>query len=91
MADPKAQGKATASTEEALDPEIASLGFEEALRGLESIIGQIEQGEIGLEASIAAYKKGDQLVRRCKAVLDEAEQRVKTMRIDELPDQGEDD
>ncbi len=72
----------TASTE--LDPEIASLPFEEALHALEEIIGRIEQGEIGLEASIAAYQRGDQLIKRCKAVLGDAEQRVKSLRIDEI-------
>lgn len=78
----------TPGTEESsheLDPEIAKLPFEEALQALESIIAQIEQGQIGLEASMAAYQRGDQLVRRCKAVLDDAEQRVKTLRIDEIP------
>ena len=73
-----------ASSDE-LDPEIAKLPFEEALQALESIIAQIEQGQIGLEASMAAYQRGDQLVRRCKAVLDDAEQRVKTLRIEEIP------
>ena len=72
----------------AIDPEIAKLPFEAALQELESIIGRIEQGEISLEASLAAYQRGDQLVQRCKAVLGEAEQRVKTLRIDEIP--GED-
>ncbi|MCH2144399.1 MAG: exodeoxyribonuclease VII small subunit [Phycisphaerales bacterium] len=67
-----------------LDPEIASLPFEEALHALEEIISRIEQGEIGLEASIAAYQRGDQLIKRCKAVLGDAEQRVKSLRIDEI-------
>ena len=63
---------------------IAKLPFEEALQALESIIAQIEQGQIGLEASMAAYQRGDQLVRRCKAVLDDAEQR-EDLRIEEIP------
>ena len=79
----KTPGNDESSSE--LDPEIAKLPFEEALQALESIIAQIEQGQIGLEASMAAYQRGDQLVRRCKAVLDDAEQRVKTLRIDEIP------
>ncbi|MDG2031181.1 MAG: exodeoxyribonuclease VII small subunit [Phycisphaerales bacterium] len=71
-----------------IDPEIAKLPFEAALNELESIIGRIEQGEISLEASLAAYQRGDQLVQRCKAVLGEAEQRVRTLRIDEIPGEG---
>ncbi len=76
------------SGQDALDPEIAEMPFEVALRELESIIGRIEQGEISLEASLAAYQRGDQLVQRCKAVLGEAEQRVQTLRIDEIPGEG---
>ena len=71
-----------------LDPEIAEMPFEVALQELESIIGRIEQGEISLEASLAAYQRGDQLVRRCKVVLGAAEQRVQTLRIDEIPGEG---
>ena len=89
MADKRAQDSSTGSDSTEIDPEIAALPFEEALQALEGIIAQIERGEIGLEASIAAYQRGDQLVRRCKAVLGEAEQRVQTLRIDQIPTEGE--
>ena len=71
------------------DPETESLTFEQSLASLEGIINQIEGGEIGLEASLAAYQKGEQLIRRCRALLFQAEQRIETIRLDDLP-AGED-
>lgn len=79
----------TDADREAMAREIAELPFEAALEELESIIGRLEQGAISLEASLAAYHRGDLLVQRCKAVLGEAEQRVETLRIDEIPTDGE--
>ena len=63
--------------------------FEQSLSSLEQIINQIEGGEIGLEASLAAYQQGEQLVKRCRKLLFEAEQRIESIRIEDLPS-GED-
>ena len=62
---------------EALPDEIASMGYEDAIGELEALIERIEQGEIGLEASIAEYRRGVQLLRRCEAVLSVADAQVK--------------
>lgn len=53
-----------------------NLKFEEALKRLEQIVDSIEQGKIGLEDSIKSYEEGMSLVRRCRAVLQEAEQKI---------------
>lgn len=53
-----------------------NLKFEEALKRLEQIVDSIEQGKIGLEDSIKSYEEGMSLVRRCRAVLLEAEQKI---------------
>ena len=74
-----------AETTDDIDPKLAKLSFEESLQALESIIDRIEQGEIGLEDSLAAYKQGEQLIKRCRTLLFDAEQRVKTVRLDEIP------
>lgn len=79
-----------AETTDDIDPELAKLSFEDSLEALESIIDQIEQGEIGLEDSLAAYKQGEQLIKRCRTLLFDAEQRVKTIRLDEIPLEGDD-
>jgi exodeoxyribonuclease VII small subunit len=41
------------------------LTFEEALARLETIVQQIERGQIGLEQSITRYEEGMTLVRQC--------------------------
>jgi len=53
-----------------------NLKFEEALKRLEQIVDSIEQGKIGLEDSIKSYEEGMALVRRCRAVLQDAEQKI---------------
>ena len=54
----------------------ANLSFEDALARLEEIIERIESGEIGLEKAIGEYERGVALIRRCKDILQKAEQRV---------------
>lgn len=53
--------------------------FEETMERLEEIVRRIEAGEIGLEASIAEYEKGVGLIKRCREILDQAQQRVETL------------
>jgi len=38
---------------------------------------------VGLEASLAAYRKGEQLLRHCKGLLDRAELSVREMTLAE--------
>ncbi|MGP1310112.1 MAG: exodeoxyribonuclease VII small subunit [Phycisphaerales bacterium] len=56
-----------------------SLTFEQAVERLEAIIGRIESGEIGLEQSIREYEHGVALLKRCRAILEDAEQRVEEL------------
>ena len=58
------------------DPDLT---YEAAVEELESIIDQIESGEIGLEQSIRRYERGATLLRHCRAILDQAEQRISTL------------
>ncbi len=53
--------------------------FEEALRQLETIAEQIEQGKIGLEESIAQYEKGMALVKQCRDILTKAENKIQQL------------
>jgi exodeoxyribonuclease VII small subunit len=55
------------------------MSFEQALEGLEAIVERIEQGEVGLEESIAEYERGVALIKRCKEILGRAEQRVEEL------------
>lgn len=60
-------------------PDVANLGFEEALRELEGIVRQLEQGQGRLEDAIVAYERGAALRRHCEARLAEAEARVQAI------------
>lgn len=57
----------------------ADMSYEKAVEALESIVDRIESGEIGLEESIHAYRYGSALLRRCRAILDQAEQEIETL------------
>ena len=60
------------------------LKFEEALKQLEQIADEIEQGRIGLEESITKYEDGMSLIRHCRAILDRSE-----LKIQKLQDQAD--
>ncbi|RNC81694.1 MAG: exodeoxyribonuclease VII small subunit [Phycisphaera sp.] len=53
--------------------------FEAQMEELEALIEQIEAGEIGLEESIKAYERGVDLIKSCRGVLGQAEQRVEEL------------
>ena len=61
-----------------------SPSFEQSLEALESIIARVESGEIGLEESIDEYERGVELIRRCREILEKAEQRVRRLSLEEL-------
>lgn len=50
--------------------------FETSLEELESLVRKLEQGELSLEDSLAAFEKGVRLTRNCQQALRSAEQRV---------------
>ena len=53
-----------------------SPGFEAALEQLEKTVDELESGDLGLDASLAAYERGVGLLVRCHGLLDAAEKRV---------------
>jgi len=58
--------------------------FEKALEELESLVEQMESGELSLDQSLSHFKRGVELTRHCQSVLDEAQQGVqKLMNTDE--------
>ncbi len=64
-------------------PDPAKMRFEEATAELESIIEQIEQGDLGLEESLVERRRGDELIKRSRAILDAAEQELDQTKVDE--------
>ncbi len=73
----------TSSSEDRRDP--AELSFEQAAAELESIIARIESGEIGLEESLAEWRHGGALLKRCREVLDHAERELAAADLPEEP------
>jgi exodeoxyribonuclease VII small subunit len=72
-----------------LDPAIAALSYEDAMAQLEALVERIEQGEVGLEESLASYRRGEQLLRHLKALLDRAETTVRELSLVDLERGGE--
>lgn len=60
-------------------PQEAAPTFEEAMTELEMLVRRMEEGEMALEESVEAYTRGTELIRLCRAKLDEAEARVKKL------------
>jgi exodeoxyribonuclease VII small subunit len=57
----------------------APLDFELAMRDLEELVERLEQGDLPLEESLAAFERGVMLTRSCQAALKEAEQKVEIL------------
>lgn len=62
----------------------APKSFEEALAELEQIVSSMEGGQLPLEASLAAYKRGAQLLQYCRNALENAQQQVRILEEDAL-------
>lgn len=56
---------------------IADMKFETAVAELEDIVSSMEGGKLELEASIAAYKRGMELMKHCQAQLANAEEEIR--------------
>ena len=53
--------------------------FEESLKQLETIVGQLERGDLPLEDSIKIFEDGMRLSAQCKQDLDNAESKVQIL------------
>lgn len=56
-----------------------TLSFEQAFAELEQIVSQMESGQLPLETSLAAYKRGDFLLQYCQKYLSNVEQQVQIL------------
>ncbi len=60
-------------------PADAPRNFETALAELESIVASMEGGQLPLQASLAAYKRGALLIAFCQAALKDAQQEIEIL------------
>lgn len=58
------------------EEEIRQLTYEQAYDQLQEIVQQIEQGQVGLEESVARYEDAMKLIAHCRRILQQAEQKV---------------
>ena len=59
-----------------MSDDLTGLTFEQAYAQLETIVEQLESGELTLEESVALYERGQQLAELCGSLLDAADLRV---------------
>ena len=53
--------------------------FENAFARLETIVGDLEKGELALEEALKLFEEGVKISRFCNAKLDEAERKVEIL------------
>lgn len=61
---------------------IEAMTFEQAMAELEQVVGQLERGDVALEASIDLYDLGAKLRAHCEAKLKDAEEKVAAITLD---------
>lgn len=54
--------------------------FEESLSELEELVSMMESGNMGLEEMVAAFEKGQKLVKTCGQRLNEVERRIEVIK-----------
>ena len=60
------------------------VSFETAMAELESIVGEMEAGQLSLEDSLLAHKRGMELLQYCQSKLQDAQQQVRLLDADTL-------
>jgi len=63
--------------------DVDKLSFEDAMKELETVVGQLERGDVALDESISLYERGAALKARCEAKLKEAEEKVAKITLGE--------
>lgn len=58
---------------------MAKKSFEESLERIEEITRELEEGDIGLEASLKRFEEGIKLIDFCNQRLDEAQKKIQIL------------
>ena len=64
------------------DAPVDKMSFEDAMKELETVVGQLESGDVPLDQSIALYERGAALKEHCQKKLAEAEEKVAKITLD---------
>ena len=65
---------------------VVDMKFEAALAELENLVHSMEDGKLELEASIAAYRRGMELMKHCQTQLADAEQQIRILENGQVRD-----
>jgi exodeoxyribonuclease VII small subunit len=63
---------------------VETLSFEQAMEELDVLVRGMEAGELSLDESIAAYRRGAELARYCQSRLANAEHEIRQLEGDLL-------
>jgi len=58
---------------------VAALKFEEAMARLETIVSELEKGDLPLDQSLKIFEEGVKLSKTCLKMLDDAERKVEIL------------
>ena len=61
----------------------SELTFEDAMKRLQEIVSYLENGEVPLDKSLAAFEEGVRLVKFCNEKLENAEKTVRLLAVSE--------
>lgn len=62
-----------------INMKVEEMSFEQAMEELDSIVLEMERGEIPLDTSLKQFERGVSLARHTQKLLNEAEQKVKVL------------
>jgi exodeoxyribonuclease VII small subunit len=83
---PGTSHKTPAKTQKSPSADQKTQGFEAAMAELEKIVADMEAGKLSLEDSLAAYKRGAELLSYCRSRLEDAQQQVRVLEDGVLKD-----
>ena len=68
----------------ARNPDAAPTSYEQALSELEQIVQAMEGGQLSLDDTLSAYKRGNLLLHYCRSKLQAVEQQVQVLDGEQL-------
>ena len=67
-------------------PATKSATFESAVAELETIVQDMENGQLPLDQALSAYQRGTSLLRHCQTLLTKAEQTIRVLEAEAPPE-----
>lgn len=69
-------------------PELEAVGFEAALADLEQVVRDLEEGRLGLNASLDRYEHGVRRLKQCYQLLEHAQERIEMLSTTDVEGQA---